>query len=141
MAQTGTSGTGDRGNSETLSRNLKPHKKSRKYIFTENNYDENSLEVLEQKLNKYKYIFGREVGESGTPHLQGYIEAKNPISFNTIQKILPRAHITAAKGSIKENFKYCSKDGDYKTNIDLETFQQRLMRQCLTTYQDVVWKE
>lgn len=44
---------------------------SRKFIFTVNNY-KNVLSVLPEKLN---YIcYGPEVGEEGTPHIQGYCE-------------------------------------------------------------------
>ena len=55
-------------------------------------------------------IVGKEVGESGTPHLQGYIELKKksrPLSvFTFTNKISWRK----CKGTKEENITYCSKD-------------------------------
>lgn len=59
-------------------------------------------------------IVGRECGESGTPHLQGYIEFHNAKSFRTIKRLIPSAHIEKAKGDSKANRDYCSKDGDFE---------------------------
>ena len=91
--------------------------KARSYVFTLNNYTEEELENI--KKLKYKYIIiGDEIGESGTPHLQGYINFTSPTSFNTIKKAIQRAHIEPAKGSPRQNYEYCSKqqikfeDGD-----------------------------
>ena len=58
----------------------------------------------------YKYIIiGDEIGESGTPHLQGYIQFSSPTSFNTIKHHIPQGHIEKAKGNARQNFEYCSK--------------------------------
>lgn len=59
-----------------------------------------------------KYIIvGDEVGESGTPHHQGYIYCENALRFSTLQKILPSgAHIERALGSSEHNKTYCSKE-------------------------------
>ena len=54
-------------------------------------------------------IIGKEVGESGTPHLQGYIEFKKkcrPLSLGLTKKI----HWEKARGSKEENEEYCSKE-------------------------------
>lgn len=51
-------------------------KKRRNYCFTWNNYGPDDIKsVLAWKGAKY-IVFGEEVGESGTPHLQGYVEWK-----------------------------------------------------------------
>lgn len=88
--------------------------KSRGYCFTINNFtgwDEADVERL-QECATY-YVYGKEVGESGTPHLQGYVRFKNPVGFNRIKQLLPRAHIERQKGTCLEAANYCKKDGDY----------------------------
>jgi hypothetical protein len=49
------------------------------WCFTLNNYTTDELEFLSSSIlgsGEYNYIIGKEIGESGTPHLQGYIGAK-----------------------------------------------------------------
>lgn len=86
------------------------------YCFTLNNYTEDEYQsicrVCETE-SRYA-IVGREVGESGTPHLQGYVIFKKSYRFNTIKdRLLPRCHIENAAGSPDSNFRYCSKDGSF----------------------------
>lgn len=95
----------------------KPSGKTRKYCFTINNYESKIITELMEQWNTDLYIMGEEVGASGTPHIQGYVEFKNPRSFKSIKNLMPTAHIEKAKGSRKNNFIYCSKDGKYHTNI------------------------
>lgn len=84
----------------------------RNICFTINNWSPEDHDSL-LKLS-YKYIvIGEEVGESGTPHLQGYIEFKNPINFNTLKKKLPRAHMEKRCGTAKQASDYCKKDGTF----------------------------
>lgn len=87
--------------------------KARGWTFTVNNYtseDEAAVHVLSQEA---KYIVvGKEVGENGTPHYQGYVFFANPRVFNVIKKLLPRAHIEVAKGNPEQNRTYCTKGGD-----------------------------
>lgn len=86
--------------------------KSRAYCFTINNYTDEDIANL--GLLGYQYlIYGREVGESGTKHLQGYMYFKSQRLFTAIKKKLPTAHIEARKGSHKQAREYCMKEGDY----------------------------
>lgn len=65
--------------------------------------------------DKVRYaIFGRETGENGTPHLQGYIAFFKPQRINSVIKALPGCHIEIAQGNEQQNFDYCSKQGDYE---------------------------
>lgn len=93
-----------------------PSKKGRKYIFTLNNYLENEVDTIKSFLTQktLKYVFGYEVGESGTPHLQGYMEFKNAIRFDTLKKVNDRWHLEIARGNVNDNFNYCSKEGNYE---------------------------
>jgi len=101
---------------------LTPPDKARRYCFTLNNYtDEEFLHITQnfEKRRSFEFLIGREIGERcGTPHLQGFISAKNAVPFDSLKKLMPRAHIAKCKGSRQENIGYCSKDGDYTTNID-----------------------
>lgn len=106
------------------------------WCFTLNNWSEKEYEFLSSKLldlsEKYFYIVGKEVGESGTPHLQGYIAlrerkkkfrplptfavSRTNTSFEPPQ-ITNAIHFEKAKGNLRQNYLYCSKDGDFITNI------------------------
>lgn len=106
-----------------------PHKRgkqSKRWCFTYNNYREDDLVLLEHtfKLHCVDYIIGREVGESGTPHYQGYIEC--PKRVRPIEKFrLPKEiHWESAKGSRSDNVMYCSKDGDYCCTVLLKPSRQ-----------------
>lgn len=107
------------GNTQISSK--KREKQSKRHIFVWNNYSDDSVDLLERTFTMFgvKYIFGKEVGESGTPHLQGYIEA--PSRVRPIERFkLPRCiHWEVAKGTREENVKYCSKDGDYCCSFEL----------------------
>lgn len=88
---------------------------SKRFCFTINNYSDDDINRL--KNCGYSFItFGKEIGENGTPHLQGYIEFKSSKRFSTLKKFLPRAHIESAKASSEDNISYCGKDGDIFTD-------------------------
>lgn len=86
-----------------------------RYCFTWNNYDDGSFvkirQFIEEKPVRY-LCYGKEVGESGTPHLQGYFELSKQCKFGTLKTYLD-AHLIPAKGSPEENYNYCSKMGDF----------------------------
>jgi len=92
-----------------------PTLKTRQWVFTVNNPTPLEVEVLKATNNLCKYmIVGHEVGENGTPHLQGYVTMKNAYRFTSIKQLMDdRAHVEPAKGNIEQNFKYCSKDGEF----------------------------
>lgn len=86
--------------------------RAKSYCFTVNNWTQADYDALVGM--KYDYlIIGKEVGASGTPHLQCFMHYNNKISFNTLKKKLPRAHIEVCKGTALANISYCSKDGDF----------------------------
>lgn len=79
--------------------------KSRAYLGTWNDYPED----YETKLKKYeKFVFQKEIGESGNEHIQFAIYTKNPTRVSTIREELVGAHIEIAKswGACKN---YCAK--------------------------------
>lgn len=141
MEQNGTSEEGNTKTSSHATKEKKTYKKYRRWTITINNYQsDDRKEIIKIIGTKTQYILAHETGEKGTPHIQGYIEFKNPRTFSGMQKLFPRAHIEVAKGNKKDNFKYCSKDGDYLTNINLETFKQRVINSILKKYENITWK-
>lgn len=85
------------------------------YVFTYNNYSAEGEAALKQWLtDNTKYaVFGHEVGESGTPHLQGYFSLKKKSRTGALQKQFTALGIKLAlfyaKGTPKQNRAYCSK--------------------------------
>lgn len=63
-------------------------------------------------------IIGKEVGDGGTPHLQGYVVLVNAKTIRAFQTLLKKAGIKCAifiaNGSVEQNRVYCSKDADFK---------------------------
>jgi len=79
----------------------------RNYSFTFNNYTlagEHCLQAL-----KHKYlVYGKEVGASGTPHLQGMIGFADAKTLSAAIKLLPGCHVEAAIDAAKLA-QYCKK--------------------------------
>lgn len=82
----------------------------RRFCLTWNNYNEESLKVI-SNVNWSYCIVGKEVGKSGTPHYQIYMEFKNPKTFSSlIKNMQKKCHIEVAKGDADSNIRYCSKE-------------------------------
>lgn len=64
-----------------------------------------------------KYIIGHETcPTTGKKHLQGYIEAET--KFRPLEKFKEKdVHWEKRKGTREQNIKYCSKEGNYKSNF------------------------
>jgi hypothetical protein len=100
--------------------------KKRRYCFTVHNYSKKDLirfEVLAESLEKHRYIvYGLEIApDTGTEHIQGYIELNNAQRFTFLHnyfgfkkkgKVL-KFHIEIANGTAEENKKYVSKEGKF----------------------------
>ena len=86
---------------------------TRNVCFTINNYTDDDIQGFSSWDQITYLIYGKEVGESGTPHLQGYCELKSSKKFTTIKKKFPKAHLEARRGSASQASEYCKKDGDY----------------------------
>lgn len=83
--------------------------KSRNFCFTMNNYVDT---VLVDSIDCKYIVYGKEVGESGTPHLQGFIVFENPRAIGGVIKSMPGCHIEVAR-TVDEAIAYCKKDGDW----------------------------
>jgi len=85
----------------------------RGWVFTINNHTSDDVEMVKAIVARSTYVIaGLEVGEQGTPHIQGYAYYANARSFAAMKKALPRANLQPAKGTGAQNKTYCSKDGN-----------------------------
>lgn len=89
---------------------------AKRWCFTLNNYTAAELTAIVDSANSFDYLcFGRELGDSGTPHLQGFLCLKQKKRFNYVKTLpgLSRAHFEKAGGTAKQASDYCKKDGDW----------------------------
>lgn len=99
--------------------------RSRAWCFTINNWEESDADRL-RALECGFIVFGREKGEQGTSHLQGYVYFRSAITFRSAKrKIGETAHIEKARGTAQENDDYCTKDGDFERRGDLPSQGKR----------------
>lgn len=87
------------------------------YSFTINNYTDEHIRMLNEHTCR-AIGYGKEVGASGTPHLQGWVCYKNQRRENSVRKKLKGAHIEGAR-SIHKLIEYCKKEGDYTERGDI----------------------
>lgn len=90
---------------------------SKSFCFTLNNYtDEEYSGILQFLRDSSEYfIVGKEIGNSGTPHLQGYCKFIRRYLLTALRhKLSPRIHLEVARGTASDNRVYCSKAGDYE---------------------------
>lgn len=81
----------------------------RNFCFTYNNYP--STELGDNLACKY-IIYGKEVGESGTPHLQGCVVFPSGKTLSSVIKLLPGCHVEVCR-NLTASIEYCKKEGDY----------------------------
>lgn len=91
---------------------------AKNWCFTVNNYVDNDIEKIEEMFTHghFNYVvYGIEVGESGTPHLQGYVQLKKKLRLSQVKSLISsRAHLEVQRGSVMQAVIYCKKDGNFK---------------------------
>lgn len=115
LDQNGSNGNAEEGNTKLPQPRCTP---SKYWCFTLNNYTKDEMDQLETIFKSFKieYYFGEEVGENGTPHLQGFIKSGSKI--RPLEKIKnKRIHWEKTKGNEEQNITYCSKDNKIHTNM------------------------
>ncbi|QOW18373.1 replication-associated protein [Red-eared slider associated circular DNA molecule] len=85
---------------------------SANWCFTINNYDEQDIIDVSKWPARYT-IYGKEKGEQGTEHLQGFTILNKKSKLTGVKKLHKKAHWEAAKGTWEQAADYCKKDGDY----------------------------
>ena len=88
---------------------------AKRWVFTLNNYTEveyGDIKRFLEQCSSYSCV-GRERGENGTPHLQGYCILKVQCRLSQLKdKLSSRAHCEVARGAPADNREYCTKEGD-----------------------------
>ena len=91
--------------------------KSKRWIFVWNNYPRTAVNDVKKFFEDRKakcWIFGKEIGDENTPHLQGYVEFKSDRRFTTLAKFADgELHWEKARSNKQINADYCAKDGDW----------------------------
>lgn len=86
------------------------------WLFVLNNYTDDEVEAIQTFVSQSCTYgcFGKEVGENGTPHLQGYFKLRKRDRLSHLKNtVSSRAHFESARGSGWSNREYCSKDGEF----------------------------
>lgn len=91
---------------------------SKHWCFTLNNYTEDEVALYEAIGTEGKYttylVYGKEVGENGTPHLQCYAALQKRSSLREFKSIFgSRVHAEPKRGTPSQAAQYCKKDGDF----------------------------
>jgi len=84
------------------------NKVGRTWVFTVNNFTEKDIEWA-MSLEVKKAVISKEIGEEGTPHLQGACTFKRVYTFKQVKKLHGNAHWEPAVAA--QDFNYCKKDG------------------------------
>jgi len=117
MTKSGSVGSVEEGNTNSSSKQrVAP---SIRWILVLNNYTEDEIIYVGSVCSKYcKYaIIEKEIGENGTPHLQGYFEFKTKMRPCSVFEKCNRIHFEKARESRAINDKYCSKDENIVISI------------------------
>lgn len=90
----------------------------RGWCWTLNNYTATELDdikALNREENSIKYtVYGFEIGEQKTPHLQGYTYFANARTLAGVKLLYPRAHLEKQRGTFTQAIEYCKKDGSFE---------------------------
>lgn len=119
-----------------------PSTQAKHWCFTLNNYSDNEVATVRSAAESegtVYLVFGREVGECGTPHLQGFVSLSNRTSFGVVKAMLGgRVHLECARAKPVVAAAYCKKDGDYEEFGSLSTTSSKGQRTDLQTLADSI---
>lgn len=109
--------------------------KNRTWVIVINNYEyPNDIECIRSWLPECtRVVVSREVGEQGTPHLQGAITFRKPKRLSALKKLHSRAHWETARSG--DPFTYCCKaDSIVEINHDAREQGRRTDLKELVTF-------
>jgi len=91
-------------------------RKAKRFCFTLNNYSDDEFQSIctSVKAHGSYGIVGKELGEFGTPHLQGFVIFRDWHVFGDAKdRLNSRCHVEVSRGTPRQNRNYCSKGGDF----------------------------
>jgi len=99
---------------------------SKSFCFTLNNYTDDDIVRLSKLFEDGSVdymIYGKEVGESGTPHLQGYVRFPKKKRIKGVKNLIgEECHVEATR-NVEAAINYCKKDNDFTEFGELENNQ------------------
>lgn len=95
-----------------LAKKLGPDTRARRWAFTINNYTDVDREYCADIDVKFLCYSLEICPDTGTPHIQGYLECKSQARLGTLSRKLPRAHLEPAREDAYTNIVYCSPGDD-----------------------------
>ena len=103
-----------------------------RWVVVINNFDENfdyvdHLRNPDHKVKRAVLGFERS-NESGTRHIQGYVEFQRSVRLAAVHQIFPRGHWETARSSSLANYLYCTKQNNFQVIGDFSR-EQRGMEQ------------
>jgi hypothetical protein len=115
-----------------------PDLKARHWAFTLNNYTQEDVDRLSNldKTEVTYIVFGKEVGESGTEHLQGHVYFEKQVRLSRAIQTLGQCHLSQAR-DVDASIEYCMKEGNFvefgvrpritkKRKVDKLTIEERM---------------
>lgn len=142
MSASSSNSSEEGGNTKPpLNKKKKQISPAKRWCFTLNNYTEEQISSIVPALREYCecHIVAKEVGESGTPHLQGFLKFKikrRPMSVFDIKEI----HWEKCKGSDKDNEEYCSKEGEVIDKNGFKSPPKTIKRENFYLWQEKIVK-
>lgn len=86
---------------------------AKNWCFTLNNYTPADLDRLSVLPEGVEYlVFGKEVGDSGTRHLQGTVCFQSRKRLSQVISVIGQAHCSTTR-FLSQSIEYCKKDGDF----------------------------
>lgn len=93
--------------------------RAKNWCFTLNNYTPQDVDRLSSPIEGVSYlIYGKEIGESGTPHLQGTVVFQSRKRLSQVIAKIGQAHCTVTR-MLTQSIDYCKKEGDFTELGDL----------------------
>lgn len=109
--------------------------RSRGWCFTINNYTDDDVTKINSFDCRYM-VYGFEVGQSGTRHIQGFLYMNNDKTLSAMKKKFhSTAHLEPQKGTSVQASDYCKKDGKF---VERGEIPQQGRRTDLTSLKDEI---
>jgi len=89
--------------------------RAKRWCFTINNWTDVHVQLLSVlvPLHAEYVVYGREVGENGTPHLQGFVVFKDRKRLSTARNLVGGGHFETTRSTNERASAYCKKDNDF----------------------------